>query len=357
MNRSKIVKLFVFVGVLAIAIAWGISSSSDVIFRSIGLDYEIVQPTAYVTYTSKELGLSITYPETVQVVSSNDNQLIFSLLPLEDPKQQSNVGPMSVLTIDKNGPAPNGPPSFVDNESGIRKLIFEKVGPYGGELHRIHYFIDYDISAHYVVSSSTKVVFEQMLRTVSFLSTREIVLTDGEELHGGVFRDAPVVGGLKFFNSNALGVSFSYPEDHLLFVYEKLLPNEYSISITPKEATLDAIERARAGSAGEGPPSIYISFIPVDLSVSTETWVRTDSRSGFDPTLLLGEQQQKNIPKSIVIAGVPALAYHGEGLYWVDYLAFRHRQWIVVVSAASNDIPPNPNLKPIIESLKLNNAL
>lgn len=355
-NISKTVRLFALVGIGAAVIVWGIFLSGDVIRWDVAPDYEIVAPTAYARYTDEGLGLSITYPETVHMLNNNDHELMFSLSSSEDATRQSSVGLMNVLTINKSIPAPN---EYVltahDDESGIRKRVYEKMDPRDGAVHRARYFMDYGITARYVVSSSTEAVFERMLRTVNFTSLPEIVLVDGEEILGGVFHDAPVVAGLKSFASSALGVSFSYPASHVLFVYEKLFPNHYSISIVPKEPMLDALRRARAGSPGEGPPGMGISFIPVDQSVSVETWIRTDSRSNFDSTLPPGGQQ-KDILMPTVVAGVPAFTYYGAGLYLYHSVVFRHGQWIVIISAASGDDSPNKNLKPLIESLKLNKA-
>jgi hypothetical protein len=302
---------------------------------------------------SEAFNLSIAYPNGVHLLTDEADRLTFSLLSPNDPRRQSSVGLLSNLTIspyeEDEEPADAIPVtiSLHDNPHGIRALASETIGAYGGELHRTYYFRDYGVRVHYVVTPDTEPTFEQMIRSLQFNSLPHVTLTDGEETIAGTFHDSTSLNGLKSFHSDEMGISLQYPDDHLLFTSTRF------ISIMPEESILSAIARIQSGAGGgEGPPGILFSFFEAGNSVSLEAWVRTDSRSNWKLALPPWEEQENTLTPTTV-AGVPAFAYHNEGLYSFDYVAFTYGDWIVLASGASGDGTSNQDFQAILNSIQL----
>lgn len=304
-------------------------------------------------HRSEAFDLNIAYSKNVYLLDDKIDRLAFSLLPPDNPKQQSSVGLVNALVFTHYDTAPEDATpvtiGLYDNPYGIRALKSESVGAYGGELHRTYFFRDYGISASYVVKQDTETVFEAMIRSLQFNTIPEVTLTDGEETIGGTFHKSPSVNGMKSFRFDKFGISLQYPDDHLLFT------GSSSISIAPEEKILDAIARIRTGAGGgEGPPGIYFTFFEVSNQfLSLEEWIRTDSRSNWKLALPSWEEQ-KNTLTPTTVADVPAFEYHNEGLYSYDYVAFEHGDWVVLASGASGSDTPNPNFQTVINSLQLN---
>ncbi len=164
---------------------------------------------------------------------------------------------------------------------------------------------------------------------------RPLTLMDGEQIDSvGTFRDSAVEQGLKAYRSDAMGISFEYPSGYLLFENQSTFNGvEYhSFTIAPAEQMLQAIARARAGFAGEGPASIGITFMSNPKSLPLEQWMRSDTaHSNFNPD---ADPTAASSLASTSVAGLPARAWRADlGLYASQYVAFLYGDWVVVVNA------------------------
>lgn len=153
-------------------------------------------------------------------------------------------------------------------------------------------------------------------------------LVDGEKIDWlGVFRDSPVVNGLKLFHSDALGISFKYPEDYFLFENEggEGLGAFHNIQIVLKKPILQTVARQQSGV----PPFISLTFYLRSGSLSLDTWMREDnSHSNFhvsDPS---------NNLTLTTVAGLPAFRYHSSIINNNDYVAFQYDKWMVLAATA-----------------------
>lgn len=150
-------------------------------------------------------------------------------------------------------------------------------------------------------------------------------LVDGRQVWWlGVFHDSPIVNGLKSYHSEQFGISFNYPDNYLLFENYFSATDIYRISISPEVSVREAMGRI---SHGGHSASILFTFHRKPASMTLEEWLLAhrglSNYSPDDPSTAL---------TPTTVDGVPALKYHTDrGLaYASDYVAFFHKEWVVV---------------------------
>lgn len=162
----------------------------------------------------------------------------------------------------------------------------------------------------------------------------------------GVYQEVPIENRFKVYQSDEFGISFSYPEEYLLFEIqgEGAGGREYYIvTLMPDTPFIrDAIAGTLEGDT-EWPTSIHFSFYrEPNLTISLEEWVRTNQlQSNFDPS----DPAQDAVLTPATVAGVPALQYRVGGLYWMDTTTFTYSDWVVLATVDS--FTPEGNSKKI----------
>lgn len=282
------------------------------------------------TYHSATLGVRVTYPKDVHLLSGENARAIhFSVLPPDDIRQQSSVGLMSSLIIKGAESAPEGAvPTTITRYDGdsIRALVSEEVGVYAGGTHRTYFFEDYGISAHYMVSSVNEAAFEPIIRSIQFDAVRPAAIIDGERTILGTLRASVVRDGHKSFNSEALDMSFQYPAGYLLFERGESAHAGYSLSLVQEESAFETVARTRAGAPlAAGQQSITFTFHHNTDTLTLREWVENDV-ADFPPEL---------VPeyRPTMIDGTPALAYRTDSIETTDNVVFLHGDRVVHISA------------------------
>jgi hypothetical protein len=201
--------------------------------------------------------------------------------------------------------------------------------------------------------------------TQSFQPTREVHVigipsatsTPGYIPWLGTYQEAPSHNGLKKYQSDRFGVSFSYPEKYLLFETkgEGFEGREYYVvSLRPDSPFIRDLMKGVHYDT-ETPPAIHLSFYrEPSRSLSLEVWVRANSLSNFD----LSDPAQSGALEPTTVAGVPAFAYHYEGLYSVDAIAFAYDDWVVIAAVdatTSGTDPQKDDFRAILASVQLEN--
>ena len=284
------------------------------------------------TYHSTTLGVRVTYPKDLYLLSGENARAIhFSVLPPDDIRQQSSVGLMSSLTIKgaesvPEGAVPTTITRYDGDEYGIRALVSEEVGMYAGGTHRTYFFEDYGISAHYFVSSVNEAAFEPIIRSIQFDAVRPAAIIDGERTIFGTLRASTIENGYKSFNSEALDMSFQYPAHYLLFERGESTHAGYSLSLVQEESAFETVARTRAGAPlAAGQQSITFAFHHNTDALTLREWVENDV-ADFPPEL---------VPeyRPTMIDGTPALAYRTESIKTTDNVVFLHGDRVVHLSA------------------------
>jgi hypothetical protein len=192
--------------------------------------------------------------------------------------------------------------------------------------------------------------------TIKFMNPTPF--TDGDEIRGmGQFLDSFVENGVKKYRSEILGLSFNYPDSHLLFenMSKRADGTEYHNLTIAQESTIrEAIARI---APTEWPPSINLFFYhEPSLAVSNivpldylEHWVRTHSQSNF----VSSDPAQDGILTPTEVAGIPALSYQVAGLYDYNYVAFTYGEWVVLASVAYRDEYTDQDFQTILDSIEL----
>ncbi len=141
--------------------------------------------------------------------------------------------------------------------------------------------------------------------------------------------------GMKSYASHEFGMSWSYPQDYLLFeTSEQTGPYTFHSFVMASSLPIrQTIAYAEAGFAGEGPESVVITFISSAQPLTLEQWLLSEHSSYTN----YHSDDPSNALAPTTVAGAPAFKYHSDrGLYASDYSMFQKGMWTVIISAPSD---------------------